>query len=144
MLASGAAYPIMYYRTFLGITQFRQPITVVRCEQKTKTYTGDIVPMIERTTLSFNLDADGEHQFQLQTWITETKTSILLAIDFCRLYVSKVHFEVPAIELKKNAQSYFLWFFWKLVSYKTLAFFSIKHTIRTPHEIFNVAKTSGV
>ena len=47
------ACSIINYRTFLEIAQFRQPITVVRSRQKTKTYTGDIVRMIVHTTLSF-------------------------------------------------------------------------------------------
>ena len=99
MLDTGAACSIINYRTFLEFAQFRQPITVVRCKQKTKTYTGDFVPMIGHTTLSFSCVSDGEYQFQLQIWITETQTSDLLGIEFCRQYVSKLHFELPAIKL---------------------------------------------
>ena len=61
MLVTGAACSIVNYRTFLEIAQFRQMITVVRIKQKTKTYTGDIVPMIGHTTLSFSFDSNGEH-----------------------------------------------------------------------------------
>ena len=61
MLDTGAACSIINYRTFLEIAHFRQSITVVRSKQKTKNYTGDIVPMIGHTTLSFSLDSDGEH-----------------------------------------------------------------------------------
>ena len=99
MLDTGAACSIINYRTFLEIAQFRQPITLVRSKQKTKTYTGDIVPTIGHTTLSFSFDSDGEHQFELRIWITETQTSNLLGIEFCRQYVSKLLFEIPAIEL---------------------------------------------
>ena len=65
-LNTGAACSIINYRTFLKIAQFRQPITVVRSKQRTKTYTGDIVPMIGHTSLSFIFDSDGQHQFQLR------------------------------------------------------------------------------
>ena len=83
MLDTGAACSIVNYRTFLEIAQFRQPITVVRSKQKTKTYTGDIVPMIGHAILSFRIDSNGEHQFELRTLITETQTSGLLGIEFC-------------------------------------------------------------
>ena len=61
MLETGAACSIINYRTFLGFAQFGQTITVVRSKQKTKTYTGDIVPKIEHTTLAFSSDSDGEY-----------------------------------------------------------------------------------
>ena len=67
MLDIGAACSIINYRTFLEIAQYRQPITGVRSKQKTKTYTGDFVPMIGHTTLSFSFDSDGEHHIEL--WI---------------------------------------------------------------------------
>ena len=105
MLDTGAACLIINYGTFLEIAQFRQPITVIRSKQKTKTYTGDIVPIIGHTTLSLTFDSHGEHQFELRIWITETQTSNLLGIDFCRQYVSKRHFEIPAIELKNTANT---------------------------------------
>ena len=82
MLDTGAACSILNYRTFLEIAQSRQPIIVVRSKQKTKTYTGDIVPMIGHTTLSFSFDSDGEHQLELKIWITETQTSNLLGLNF--------------------------------------------------------------
>ena len=66
MVDTGAACSIINYRTFLETAQFRQPITVVRGKQKTKTYTGDIVSMIGHTTLSFSFDSDGDHQFEVQ------------------------------------------------------------------------------
>ena len=102
MLDTGVACSIINYRTFLEIAQFRQPITVVRSKQKPKSYTGDIVTMIGHTTLSFSFDSDGEHHFELRIWIKETQTSNLLGIEFSRQYVSKLHIEIPAIELKKR------------------------------------------
>ena len=111
MLDTGAACSIINCRTFPEIAQFRQPITLVRnlhrslSKQKTETYTGDIVPMSGHTTLSFSFDSDGEHQFELRIWITESQTSNLLGIEFCRQYVSKLLFEIPAIELKNTANA---------------------------------------
>ena len=78
MLDTGAACSIINNRTFHEIAQFRRPITVVRSKQQTKTYTGDIVPMIGHTTLFCSPDSDGQHQFELRIWITETQTSNLL------------------------------------------------------------------
>ena len=141
MLDTGAACSIINYRTFLEIAQFRQLITVVGNKQKTKTYTGDIVPMIGYTTLSFSFDSDGEHQFELRKWITEAQTLNLLKIDFCRQYVSKLLFEIPAIELKKTADAIC---YGNMCSTKLYPFVSKIHTIRTPHQIHIHAKTSRV
>ena len=82
MLDTGAACSILNYRTFLEIAQFRQPITVVRSKQKTRTYTGDIVPMIGHTTLSYSFDSDGEHQFELRIWIQRHKPQIYSESNF--------------------------------------------------------------
>ena len=139
LLDIGAACLIINNRTFLENAQFRQPITVVRSEQKTKTYTGDIVPMIGHTTLSISFDSDGEHQFGLRIWIAETETSNLQRIDFCRQYVSKLHFEIPATELKSTADATC---HSNMCSSKPYPFVSKIHTIRTPHQIHNHAKTS--
>ena len=141
MLDTGAACSIIIYRTFFEIAQFRQPITVVRSKQKTKTYTGDFVPMIGHTTLSFSFDSDGEPQFELRIWIPETQTSNLLGIEFCRQYVSKLHSKLPAIELKNTANTIC---YGNMCSTKPFPFVSTIHIIRTPHQIHIVVKTSGV
>ena len=141
MLDTGAAFSIINYRTFLKIAQFRQPITVVRNKQKTKTYTGDIEPMIGHTTLSFSFDSYGERQFELRMWIRETQTSKHLGIDICRHYVSKLHFEIPAIELKSTANAIC---YGNMCSTKPYLFVWKIHTIRTPHQIHFDAKTSRV
>ena len=60
-LPTGADCSIINDRNFLKIAQFRQPITAVKSKQNTKTYTGDIVPMIGHTTPSFSFDSKGEH-----------------------------------------------------------------------------------
>ena len=109
LLDTGAACSMRNYRTFLEIAQFRQPITVVRSKQKTKTYTGDFVPMIGHTTLSFRFDSNGEHQFELRIWITEAKTSNQLGIEFCRQYVSKLFFRNTSHRTQKHSECYLLW-----------------------------------
>ena len=86
MVDIGAACSIINYRTFCEFSQFLQPITLVRSKQKTRTYTGEEIPMLGHTTLNFSFDSDGQHCFQLQLWITETKTANLLGIEFCRIY----------------------------------------------------------
>ena len=58
--------------------------------------------MIGHTILSFSFASNGEHQFELRIWITETQTSNLLGIEFYRQYVLKLHFETPEIKLKKK------------------------------------------
>ena len=59
--------------------------------------------MIGHTPLPFSFDSDGEHQFELR--ISITQTSNLLAIEFCRQYVSKMLFKNPAKELKNTANA---------------------------------------
>ena len=141
MRDTGAACLILNYRTILEIAQLRQPITVVRIKQKTKTYTGGIVSMIGHTIPSFSFDSDEEHQFELKIWITETQTANLVRIEFCRQYLSKLHFEIPAIEHKNtaNAISY-----GNMCSTKLYPFVSNTNSIRTPHPILINAETSRV
>ena len=103
LLDSGATCSVIKYRTFLEINQLRQPITIIISKQKTKTYTGEVVPRIGHTSLSFCFDSDRGHQLELRIWITETQTSNLIGIEFCREYISKLHFEKPAKELKNTA-----------------------------------------
>ena len=141
MLDTGAACSIKNDRTFLEIPKFRHTITVVRSKQKTKTFTVDNVPMIGHTTLPFRFDSDGEHQFELRIGITETQTSNLLGIEFCRRYVSKLHFEIPAIEPKNTANAICNG---NLCSTKPYSFVSKIHTTRTPHQIHIDVKTSRV
>ena len=141
MLDTGAACSVINYRTFLEIAHFRQLITAVRSIQKTKTYTGDIVSMIGQSSLSFGLDSDGKHQFELRVWIRETQTSNLRGIEVCRQYVSKWHFEIPAIELKKTANAVC---YGNLCSTKPYPVVSKILTIRTHHQIHIDAEVSTV
>ena len=59
MLDSGACTSIINYRTFREIFQTQQPITVKRSTTQTRTYSGQVVPMIGFATLTFSYDPDG-------------------------------------------------------------------------------------
>ena len=141
MVDTGAACSIINYRTFCEISQFLQPITVVRSRQKTRTYTGEEIPMLGHTTLNFSFDSDGQHCFQLQLWITETKTANLLGIEFCRKYISKLHFDIPALELKDTPNTIC---YGSLCATKPYPYLSLIRAIRIPHQIHIDAKTSRV
>ena len=97
--------------------------------------------MIGHTTLSFNFNSDGKDQFELRLWITETQTSNLLGIGFCRQYVSKLHIKIPAIELKNTANPIC---YGIMCSTKLYPFVSKIHSIRTPHQIHIDTKTPRV
>ena len=100
MTDTGAACFIINYRTFSEIFQFLQPITGTRSKQNTRTYTGVEILLLGHTTPNVRFDSDGKHCFQLQLCLTETKTATLFGIEFCRKYVSKLLFNIPALELK--------------------------------------------
>ena len=53
MLDTGASCSIINYRTFWEISQFQHPILVQRSNQLTKTYSGQVVPMIGYATIEF-------------------------------------------------------------------------------------------
>ena len=141
MVDTGAACSIINYRTFREISQFLQPITVVRSKQKTRTYTGEEIPMLDHTTLNFGFDSDGQHCFQLQLRIRETKTANLLGIEFCRKYISKLHFDFPSLELKDTPNTICCG---SLCATKPYPYLSLIRAIRIPHQIHIDAKTSRV
>ena len=87
-LDTGASSSIINYRTFWQICQTQHPITVKRSATETRTYSGQIVPMIGFATLAFSYDPDGQFSFPLTVWITEMKTQNLLGTDFCQTHVS--------------------------------------------------------
>ena len=60
MLDTGASSSIINYRTFWEICQAQHPITVKRSTTQTKTYSGQVVPMIGFATLTFSYDPDGQ------------------------------------------------------------------------------------
>ena len=97
--------------------------------------------MIGHTTLPFSFDSDGEHHSQPRIWITEKQTSNLLGIEFCRQYVSKLHFELPAIEPNDTANAIC---HGNLCATQLCPLVSKVNTIRTPHLIHIVAKASRV
>ena len=95
--------------------------------------------MLGYTTLSFSFDSDGQHCFQLQLWITETKAANLLDIEFCRKYTSKLHFDIPALELKDTPYTIC---YGSLCATKPYSYLSLIRAIRIPHQIHIDAKTS--
>ena len=60
MLDTGASSSIINYRTFWEICQTQYPITVKRNTTQTRTYSGQVVPMIDFETLIFTCDPDGQ------------------------------------------------------------------------------------
>ena len=100
MLDTGASSSIINYRTFGEICQIQHPITVKRGTAQTRTYSGQVVPMIGFATLTLSYDPDGQFSFPLTVWITEMKTQNLFGKDFCQTQVSGIHFGLPGIELK--------------------------------------------
>ena len=101
MVDTGASSSIINYRSFSEICQTQHPITVKRSTTQTRTYCGQIVPMIGFATLTFSYDPDEQLSFSLTVWITEMKTHNFLSMDFCQKKVSGIHFDVPGVELKE-------------------------------------------
>ena len=110
---TGAACSIINYRTFCEVFHFLQPITVVRSKQKTRKYTGEEIPLLGHTTLNFSFDSDGQHCFQLQLSITAK----FLGNEFSRKFISKLHFDIPALELKDTL----IHLLWQPLCYQTLS-----------------------
>ena len=65
ILDIGASTSIINYRTFWEICQTQHPISVKRSTAQTRTYSGQIVPMIGFATLTFSYDPDGHFSFPL-------------------------------------------------------------------------------
>ena len=82
MLDTGASSSIRDYRNFWEICQTQHPITVKRSTTQTRTFSGEVVPMIGFATLTFSYDPDGQFSFPLTVWITEMKTQNLLGMEF--------------------------------------------------------------
>ena len=139
MLDTGASSSIINYRTFWEICQTQHPISVKRSTIQTKTYSGQVVPMIGLTTLTFIYDPDGQLTFPLTVWITEMKTQSLLGMDFCQKQVSGIHFELPGIELKEPPITVC---YGSLHQNKSYPFISQILTIRTPHAMHIEAKSA--
>ena len=82
MLDIGASSSIINYQSFWEICQTQHPIKVKGSTTQTRTYSGQVVPMIGFATLTFSYDPDGHFSFPLTVWITEMRTQNLLGIDF--------------------------------------------------------------
>ena len=139
MLDTGASSSIINYRTFWEICQRQHPITVKRSTTQTRTYSGQIVPMIGFATLTISYDPDGQLSFPLTVWITEVKTQNLLGMDFCQKQVSGIHFDLPGIELKEPSKTVC---YASLHQNKSYPFISQTLTIRTPHAMHIEAKSA--
>ena len=128
MLDTGDSNSIINYRTSWEICQTQHPITVKRSTTRTRTYSGQVEPMIGFAT--FSSDPDRQFSFPLTVWITEMKTQTFLGMDFCQKQVSGIHFELPGIELKElpNTGCY-----GSLHHNKSYPFISQILTMRTPH-----------
>ena len=96
-LDTGASCSTINYRTFWEISHFHHPITVHRSNKLTKTYSGQVVPMIGYATIEFSYDPNGEYSFPLTVWITEMRTQNLLEMDFCPNQASGIHFDLPGL-----------------------------------------------
>ena len=97
MLDTGAFCSIINYRTFWEISQFQHPILVHRSKKLTKTYSGQVVPMIGYATIEFSYDPNGEYPFPLTVWITEMRTQNLLGMEFCQNQVPGIHLTYLAL-----------------------------------------------
>ena len=139
MLDTGASSSIINYRNCWEICQTQHPISVTRSTIQTKTYSGQVVPMIGLATLTFIYDPDGQFTFPLTVWITEMKTQNLLGMDFCQKQVSGIHFELPGIELKEPPDTVC---YGSLHRNKAYPFISRILTIRTPHAMHIDAKSA--
>ena len=139
MLDTGASSSIINYRTFWKICQTQHPITVNRSTTKTKTYSGQVVPMIGFATLTFGHDPDGQFSFPLTVWITEMKTQNFLGMDFCQKQVSGIHFDLPGIEFKEPPNTVC---YGSLHQNKSYPFISLILTIPTPHAMHIEAQSA--
>ena len=139
MLDTGASSSIINYRTFWEICQNQHPITVRRSTTQTRTYSGQVVPMIGFATLTFSYNTDGQFSLHLTVWITEMKTQNLLGMDFCQKQISGIHFDFPGIELKEPPNTVC---YGSLHQNKSYASISQILTIRTPHAMHIEAKSA--
>ena len=139
MLDTGASCSIINYRTFWEISHFQHPIMVHRSNKITKTYSGQVVPMIGYATIEFSYDPNGEYSFTLTVWITEMRTQNLLGMEFCQNQASGINFDLPGIELRQPPKTFC---YGSLHQNKTFPFVSRVLTIRLPYTIHVDAKSA--
>ena len=65
--------------------------------------------MIGHATLPFSFVSDGEHQFELRVWITETQTSNLLGIEIFSTKRFETAFQNTSNRTQKHSKCYLLW-----------------------------------
>ena len=119
MLDTGAPCSMINYRTFWEISQFHHPIMVHRRNKLTKTYSGQVVPMIGYATIEFSYDPNGKYSFPITVWITEMKTQNLLGMDFCQNQASGIQFDLPGIELRQPPNPFGMEVFTKILFFLT-------------------------
>ena len=139
LLDTGASSSTINYRTVWEICQTQHPVTVKRNTTQTKTYSGQVVPMIGFATLTFSYDPDGQFSFPLTVWINEMKAQNILGMDFCQNQVSGIHFDLPGIEPKEPPNTVC---YGSLHRNKSYSFISQILTIRTPHAMHVEAKSA--
>ena len=109
MLDTGASCSIMNIRFLWEISQFYNLIVVHRSDNLTKTFSGQVVPMIVYAFIKFSYVLNGEYSFPLTVWITQMKTQNLLGMEFCQNQASGTHFDIPGIELRQPPKTFLLW-----------------------------------
>ena len=137
MLDTGASCSIINYRTFWEIYQLEHPFTIKKSTKVTKS--GQTIPMIGHTSITFSYVPDGQFISPITVWMTEMKAQNLLGMDFCQKQVSGIQFDVPGIEIKKPPWSICYGSFHQNKSYPHL---SKILTIRTPYTMRIVAKSA--
>ena len=139
MLGTGASCSIINYRTFWEISQFHHPIVVHRSNKVTKTYSGQVVPMIGYATIEFSYDANGEYTFPLTVWITKMRTQNLLGMDLCQNEASGIHFDLSGIELRQPPKTIC---YGSLHQNKIFPYVSRILTVRLPYTMHVDAKSA--
>ena len=79
---------------------------VHKSNKLTKTYPGQVVPMIGYATIELSYDPNGEYSFPLTVRITKMKTQNLLGMDFCQNQASAIQFDLPGIELRQRPKTF--------------------------------------
>ena len=138
MLDTEASCSIISYRTFWEISQFHHPMVVHRSNKLTKTYSGQVVPMIGYATMEFSYDPNGEYTFPLTVWITEMRTKNLLEMEFCQNQASGIHFDLPGIELRQPPKTFCCG---SLHQNKTFPYVSRNLTVQIPYTMLVDAKS---
>ena len=139
MLDTGASCSIINYRNFWEISEFHHPTMMHRINKLTKTYSGQVVPMISYATIEFSYDTNGEYSFPLAVWITEMRTQNLLGMDSFQNQASGFHFNLPGIELRQPPKTFCCG---SVHQNKTFPYVSRILTVQLPYTMHVDAKSS--